>query len=351
MSAQTPACQLLERQDSDFRDWLWVAAPRDDWWLSSDRQRRVWGHDIGIVNAAREAGHRVSHAVSFADARADDTIAQAAGAIVFWPKAHALGEWWLVALCQVLPAGTPIKVVGEVNGGIKRAERILKALGMTARKDDTARRCQLWSSATRELTAEQAASSESPLAVAGQWTEGWGEFEALEMRLTSHPGLYGNAKLDPGTALLLENLPTRGYKRALDIGAGDGIISCWLARHGARVMAGDVSAFAVEATRRSLALNGLEADVRLSDVFAAFEGERFEAIVANPPFHHERDIDYGPAARLISQAPDHLMPGGTLTLVANAFLPYPDLLQAAFGEFEVLAETRQFKVYRARKAR
>ncbi|WP_024950698.1 MULTISPECIES: methyltransferase [Cobetia] len=351
MTAQTPACQLLERQDSDFRDWLWVAPPRDDWWLAADRQRRVWGHDTGILNAARDAEHRVSHAVAFAEARADDAIAHAAGALLFWPKAHALGEWWLVALCHVLPAGTPIKVVGEVNGGIKRAERILKALGMVARKDDTARRCQLWSSTTRELTPDLAASADSPLAVEGQWTEGWGEFEALDMRLTSHPGLYGNAKLDPGTALLLGSLPTRGYKRALDIGAGDGVISCWLAKHGARVMAGDVSAFAVEATQRSLALNGLEGDVRLSDVFSAFEGERFEAIVANPPFHHERDIDYGPAARLIRQASDHLMPGGTLTLVANAFLPYPDLLQAAFGEFEVLADTRQFKVYRARKAR
>lgn len=50
---------------------------------------------------------------------------------------------------------------------------------------------------------------------------------------------------------------------------------------------------------------------------------------------------------LIREAPDHLRPGGQLVIVANAFLPYPDLLERAYDGFELLAEDRRFRVYRA----
>lgn len=38
--------------------------------------------------------------------------------------------------------------------------------------------------------------------------------------------------------------------------------------------------------------------------------------------------------------------GGELRIVANAFLPYPDVLDEVFGFPEVLAQTGRFKVYR-----
>jgi len=31
MSAQTPVCQLLERQAADYRHWWWVGPPQDTW--------------------------------------------------------------------------------------------------------------------------------------------------------------------------------------------------------------------------------------------------------------------------------------------------------------------------------
>ena len=108
--------------------------------------------------------------------------------------------------------------------------------------------------------------------------------------------------------------------------------------------------FAVAATQRTLALNQLAGEARQSDVFQAVP-ERFALIVSNPPFHQERAVDYGPAARLIEEAPAHLETGGVLLLVVNAFLPYPDWLTAAFGEFETLADDRRYRVYRAVKSR
>jgi 16S rRNA (guanine1207-N2)-methyltransferase len=328
MRAVTPACQLLERQDADYRGWLWVAPPHDPWLESG--QGRVWSADLGVCQAWRERGREVFGTLM----PEPDNVP---GAVLFWPKSHALGEWWVLALCTYLPAGTRLQVVGENQGGIKRALKVLAALGLGCRKVDNARRCLLLETTT------------APVSVSPD--EVWSTFEALGLRLVSHPGVFGHGKLDEGTRLLLEHLPNlsgAAEQGVLDVGCGDGVIAASLARQGAKVTATDINAFAVQATRRTLQANQLEGRVVQGDVYSGLpDSERFAAIVSNPPFHQERDIDYGPAARLIREAPRRLVSGGSLTLVANAFLPYPDLLESAFGSFTVLADNRRFRIYHA----
>lgn len=328
MSAATPTCQLLERQSADYRDWLWVAPPRDPWLEEGGGQ--LWSADLSVCEAWRERGMSVH-------CHLQPDIGEVPGVVLFWPKAHALGEWWLLALCAQLPQGTRLQVVGENQGGIKHVLKVLAALGLGCRKLDSARRCTLFETRLGRVSLTPDAA--------------WSTFEALGLTLASHPGVFGHGKLDDGTRLLLESLPKSlagEGQRILDVGCGDGVIAAWLARRGSDVTAVDINAFAVEATRRTLALNGLTAAVYHSDVYSALPaGERFAAIVSNPPFHQERSIDYGPTARLIGEAPQRLVKGGSLILVANAFLPYPDRLVAAFGDFEILADDRRFRVYRA----
>ncbi|MDC8803594.1 class I SAM-dependent methyltransferase [Halomonas pacifica] len=331
MSAETPVCQLLERQEQDHRHWLWVAPPRDAW--LSPQETALLSGDV-----AQSADWRARGGVVH-DPFATTSLGEVPGAVLFWPKSHALGEWWLLSLCQRLPEGTPLWLVGENNGGIKRVLKVLAALGLGCRKRDSARRCSLFETQVGRVALD-------PALV-------WQRFEAEGLTLHSHPGVFGHGKLDDGTRLLLETLAPRlpeGPFRALDMGCGDGILACWLARRGARVSATDINAFAVEATRRSLAANDLAGEVVAGDVYSGLpEGASFERIISNPPFHQERAIDYGPAGRLIREAPAYLAPGGELWLVANAFLPYPDLLEASFGGFEILADDRRFRVYRAIK--
>lgn len=325
MSADTAVCQLLERQDADYRGWWWVAPPRDSW-LEAGEGCLV-SADVS-VRAAWEARQR-SALSPFSTGPASPP-----GAVLFWPKAHALGEWWLLWLCQTLPEGTPLQLVGEHQGGIKRVLKVLAALGMGCRKLDSARRCSLFETRTSALALD-------PEAV-------WTSFEAAGLQLSSHPGVFGHGKFDEGTQLLIEQLEQQlPQGKVLDMGCGDGILAAWMAQLGRDVTAVDVSAFAAEATRRTLKANGLTGEVLESDVYSALDGQRFTAIVSNPPFHQERSIDYGPAARLIQQAPDHLDAGGQLILVANAFLPYADPLERAFGSFEILADNGRFRVYRA----
>ncbi|MDI5921592.1 methyltransferase [Halomonas sp. LR5S13] len=329
MSAETPVCELLERQDADYCGWLWVAPPRDAWLEAGEGS--LLSADQGILAAWRLRGRA-------AYSPFEGGIPAPPGAVLFWPKSHALGEWWLLWLCAHLPPGTPLQLVGENQGGIKRVLKALAALGLGCRKVDSARRCGLYATRLDRVGIDP--------------DDAWTTFEAESIRLVSHPGVFGHGKLDEGTRLLLETLPAflpATQHDVLDVGCGDGILAAWLARHGARVTAVDVGHFAVEATRRTLAANDLEGEVLASDVYTALGERRFDAIVSNPPFHQERAIDYGPAGRLILEAPDHLHPGGQLILVANAFLPYPDLLERALGAFEVLADDRRFRVYRAVK--
>ncbi|OHV09996.1 class I SAM-dependent methyltransferase [Kushneria phosphatilytica] len=324
MTMTTPMGQLLARQpENRFADWLLVAPPADEGLLSG-QPRRILTLDHARASMWRRAGHEVCEGLTF------ELPETPAGVLLFWPKTLALGRWWVEELCRQLPLGTPLMIVGEHHGGARRVPKILEELGMACQRIDNARRCSLFESAT-VATAED---------------EQWMSFEALGLTLVSHPGVFGHGKVDEGTQMLLAALPEL-HGRVLDAGCGDGVIAATLARGGAEVTAVDSNHLAVEATRRTLAANGLAGEVRASDMLDDIEGQ-FEAIVTNPPFHQERQVDTDPTRKLIASASVHLEPEGALYLVANAFLPYRAMLEAHFGRVEVLSEDRRFRVYRAR---
>ncbi|RLR17615.1 16S rRNA (guanine(1207)-N(2))-methyltransferase, partial [Sodalis-like symbiont of Bactericera trigonica] len=115
---------------------------------------------------------------------------------------------------------------------------------------------------------------------------------------------------------------------------------------GVQLTLSDAHAPALAASRATLAANGLQGEVLAGDVYSAISG-RFDMIISNPPFHDGMQTNLKASETLIRGALNHLRIGGELRIVANAFLPYPDLLDAVFGNHQVLAQNGRFKVYQA----
>jgi release factor glutamine methyltransferase len=119
----------------------------------------------------------------------------------------------------------------------------------------------------------------------------------------------------------------------LDLCTGSGVLAVSAGLAGARsVTAVDVSRRAVLTARLNGLLNGVRVRARRGDLLDAVAGERFDVIVANPPYLPalvddprgiERATEAGPDGRrfvdrLIDRAPDHLRPGGVLLVVHSS---------------------------------
>lgn len=325
MTFSSAMCQLLGRRETlACADHLWIEPPFEPSLAGSGVH--VWTTDVAVAERYRQLGLMVHEGLA-----PPENMAQYPGVLLFWPKSMALGQWWLDTLCAALPNGHRLAAVGEQQGGIKRVPKLLLAMGMAAQKEDNARRCALLSATVVSRP---------------QTEDGWRQFSAKALTLASHPGVFGHGKLDEGTNMLLDTLPETLHGRALDVGCGSGIIAAALAARGLEVTAVDVSHFALEATRRTLALNGVDATVLGSNVLENVAG-RFDVIISNPPFHQAREIDIRPALTLFDQAPDHLVRHGALFIVANAFLPYKEPLSAQFSQLAECAANGRFRVYRA----
>ncbi len=163
------------------------------------------------------------------------------------------------------------------------------------------------------------------------------------------PGVFSWDHLDAGTALLLDHLDVAPDMDVLDIGCGYGILGLAAARAGARATLIDDSLLAVRCAQASVEANDLgdRCTVLAGDMTGPVQGQTFDRVISNPPFHQGIETTTSPAQRLVRASYDVLRPGGTLRLVANRFLPYLDPLRAVFGNGEVIAETGQFYVLEA----
>ncbi|HEY7620286.1 MAG TPA: HemK2/MTQ2 family protein methyltransferase [Solirubrobacteraceae bacterium] len=151
------------------------------------------------------------------------------------------------------------------------------------------------------------------------------------MRLLTLPGVF---RPRPDSWMLLrtlraEHLP-RGA-RVLDVCTGSGVLAVGAAIDGARATAIDVSRRAVLCAALNARLNGVRVRALRGHLLEPVLGERFDAIVANPPYLPAADDALparGPARAwdagrngrallevLCAEAPRHLAPGGVLLLV------------------------------------
>ena len=158
---------------------------------------------------------------------------------------------------------------------------------------------------------------------------------ARSVRIFTLPGVF---QPHSDARLLAAAMRERGLARGarvLELFAGSGAIAVAAAREGAReVTAVDVSRRALASTWVNARRNGVRVRVRRGDLFAPVGGERFDLILANPPYVPSADdaLPRSGAARawegggdgrllldrLCAEAPARLAPGGTLLLVQSS---------------------------------
>jgi release factor glutamine methyltransferase len=138
----------------------------------------------------------------------------------------------------------------------------------------------------------------------------------------------------PETELLVDLSLQREFSSVVDLGTGSGAIALALKRMRpkARVVAVEASAAALVVAQRNAVKHGLEIEFRHGRWLEPLAGERFDLIVANPPYvaegdPHLADLGFEPRSALLSgpdgldaireiarDAPRHLCPGGWLLL-------------------------------------
>jgi methylase of polypeptide subunit release factors len=120
----------------------------------------------------------------------------------------------------------------------------------------------------------------------------------------------------------------RPVMRALDLGTGAGTQAFLAARHSEQVVATDVNESALEFARLNAELNDVgNVELRRGDWFEPVAGERFDLIVANPPYvvSPETDLLYRDGTlvaddvtrMLVSEAPAYLEEGGIAQVMGN----------------------------------
>ncbi|HZY91663.1 MAG TPA: methyltransferase [Thermoplasmata archaeon] len=129
-------------------------------------------------------------------------------------------------------------------------------------------------------------------------------------------GVFATHGLDPGTALLIEALNPRPTDRILDLGCGWGAVGVAAARLAplGHVVLTDVNHRAIGLAKTNLVRNSIHnAEVRSGSLFAPVDGEVFDVIATNPPYHIGRES----ILQLLEGARTHLVSDGRLFIVGK----------------------------------
>ena len=170
-------------------------------------------------------------------------------------------------------------------------------------------------------------------------------------RFRTDAGVFSRGELDRGTELLLAALEVGPCDLIMDLGCGYGVVGIVAARlsEGGHVILTDVNERAIRLARENLAANRVaNAEVRLGNLYEPVAEMAFDHIVSNPPIRAGRDV----VDRIISDAPSHLLDGGSLWLVARTRQGAESIqkrMTAAFGTATVVHRGSGFKVLRSAK--
>jgi 16S rRNA (guanine1207-N2)-methyltransferase len=258
-----------------------------------------------------------------------------AGALVLSGRHRGRNELQLAeALERTVPDGLILVAGGKEDGIVslrKRAAQLLEIEGSEPKYHGLV----FWFRRPDDLTA----ASELRTANPARLVEGY----------RTAPGVFSHDRIDPGSSLLVANLPRDISGAVADFGAGWGYLARELLCHNGGVSRMDLyeAEFeALNAAQANLAAVGgaTETGFFWTDLLAETVARRYDFIVMNPPFHSGRAAEPAIGQGMIVAAARALKPGGRLLLVANRQLPYEQVLAREFREAGEKARDARYKV-------
>jgi 16S rRNA (guanine1207-N2)-methyltransferase len=259
--------------------------------------------------------------------------------VIYMPKAKAQLSMLLNMAAALLKEGGRLHLVGETKVGIKSAAKLMTRYG-DVQKMDSARHCSLL---TCHVTATDTLFSIDDWSIDLDY-----ELKEHQWKIMSLPGVFSHGALDKGTRMLLEKLPSALPHHVLDFACGAGVIGSYLMTVCKTINLSllDVSALALFCTAHTLHRNQQHGQLIAANNLHGVNG-KFNMIVTNPPFHTGVNTDYTVTRDFIATAQQHLFKNSHLYMVANRFLPYPELLAEQFNKVHTVAQDTQFSVYLA----
>jgi 16S rRNA (guanine1207-N2)-methyltransferase len=302
---------------------------------ASDRPVRLSCGSHGDYRRLRALGADVRFEAAPADADVSETV------ILVLPREKEKLAMLLHASAGMLAPTGRLWLTGPNRAGIKSAPRSLGRFFSRIMKLDSARHCTLFE-ASDPLDLR-------PFDLDDYETTWQHAYRGRTLELVSLPGVFAHGRLDRGTALLLEVLErVQPEGSVLDFASGCGVIGLCIkaASPESEMVFLDDSALAIEAVRRSLRRNGMQAACLASDGLSELQG-RFDWIVSNPPFHRGVGNDLDVASRFFRDAGTFLSEKGKILVVFNRHLPYGGWLRESYKRVDCLAQSREFTVIEA----
>ncbi|RUO26473.1 hypothetical protein CWE09_07130 [Aliidiomarina minuta] len=315
------------------------------------RQQLFTSDDVLLVNAqdayAEQTGaasHYLhwGHYQQFGDLRAKfgaEVQQRATQVVLYVPKEKSLALMLLDNLAAVMQPTDTLYLVGDNKGGIRSLAKKLPANWGNCIKIASGNHCLLYSTQLLEPAPFNLSSYLTPYLI---------DTADKTLKVFNLPGVFSHQHLDPGTDLLLQHLPLSISGKVLDFACGSGVIASWLGKYSSAesIHLSDVSALALQASQHTLNANQVQASCIASDGLNQVAGN-YDWIISNPPFHTGKNTDYEIARRFFAAAPSQLNKNGRLLIVANSFLPYPELLGQYFKTVVEKANNGRFRILEA----
>jgi 16S rRNA (guanine1207-N2)-methyltransferase len=239
----------------------------------------------------------------------------------------------LHAVASVLRPGGRLLLAGANDEGIRSAGTVLAPVFGASATVEAKRHSRVLSA----VRPAEAAGLKPDLSAWREEAEAGGD---PPLRLASYPGVFARGRLDPGTALLLANLPAlKGGDRALDFGCGTGVVAAAIlaAQPQAAVDMLDADAVALVAAREN-APGG-------SPILAAGIGEAgtgYRLIASNPPIHRGKAEDLSVLEALLAEGPRRLTRSGEMRIVVQKRVPVDRMRKGA----EAVSADPLYRVWR-----